>query len=173
MAVVHFDGLELFSKDFHLLHDFFDFFCGSLVGEGNSRSVYEYALDKSYVVKIQRSETGSDVRSFENVHEFDAYFNLSHHHPKLASFLAPTTRISSCGRLLLMRRTTPIGPKQKMPKAIPAFLTDTKIQNWGKLPNGKIVCHDYANNKIFSKINTRMIKPQWWSDSYQNKMNLK
>lgn len=169
--VVSTNGLELFVKDFHLLHDFFDFFCGRFVGAGSSRSVYEFALDKKFVVKIQRQD--DDVRQFQNVHEFDMYFNLSKQHPKLAAFLAPATNISSCGRILMMHQTTPIKDKQKMPVVIPAFLADTKIQNWGVLPSGKVVCHDYANSHIFSKINNKMVKPKWWSDSYQNDFKLK
>ena len=172
MAVIHFDGLELFAKDFHLLHDFFDFFCGRHVGSGSSRSVYEFGLEKKYVVKIQRQDDPS-VRNFENIHEFDTYFNLLHHHPKLAAFLAPATNISSCGRILMMYQTKPIKDKQKMPKVIPAFLTDTKIQNWGTLPNGKVVCHDYANTTVLSKVNTKLVQPKWWSDSYQDNFKIK
>lgn len=170
--VVSANGLDLFIKDFHLLGDFFDFFCGRWIGSGTSRTVYEFALEKKFVIKIQRQDD-ENVRCFQNVNEFEAYFNLKHQHPKLAAFLAPATNISSCGRILMMEQTSPIKDKQKMPKSIPAFLSDTKIQNWGILPNGKVVCHDYANTNIFSKINNKMVTPKWWSDSYQDKFKIK
>lgn len=170
MAVVHFDGLELFQSDFHLLHDFFDFFCGGFIGAGSSRTVYEFRCDPKYVLKINRSI--SPNVQFQNINEWDAWINIKHHHPNLAKYLAPIDRISSCGRVLLMRKTTPIKDKQKMPKMIPAFLADTKIQNWGVM-DGRIVCHDYANCHIYSKVTTRFIVPKWWSDSYQDNMKLK
>lgn len=171
MAVVSFDGLELFKQDFHLLHDFFDFFCGSWIGSGNSRTVYVYAPDPTYVLKINRKEDGKTA--FENINEWDTYHNVMHKSPQLGKFLCPVAQISGCGRILMMKKTTPIKDKQKMPKQIPAFLADTKIQNWGRLPNGKIVCHDYANSHIYSKMTTKLITPEWWSDSYQDKMKLK
>lgn len=170
MSVVSFSGLHHFAADYHLLGDFFDFFCGAELGEGTSRTVYEFRLDPMYVIKIQRTE--KDKTAFQNVSEFDTWTNINGHHKELAKFLAPCWNISSCGRVLLMRKTEKIKDNQRMPKKIPEFLSDTKTQNWGVI-EGKVVCHDYANNHVYSKVTTKLVTPKWWSDRHHEVLKIK
>lgn len=157
-AVVHTIELDLFKNDYLLLGEFIDFFCGRNLGEGQSRIVYDYNPDKKYVIKIDKSKW------FNNIEEYELYTLLKKEHPKSAEFLAPVYQISQGGKIMLQRKTTPIKDFKHFPKKIPAFLSDVKIQNWGIL-NNKLVCHDYANNKI-AEIGYKapFIKPIFWSD---------
>ena len=157
-ASVSTDFMNMFANDWFLLSDFADFFCGDIVGEGTERSVYEFRLDPSMVIKIDRS------RQFSNVSEWDVWTNVSHHYPDYAKYLAPCVHISSCGRVMLQMKTTPV-ERDKLPESIPAFFTDYKIQNWGMLED-RVVCHDYANHTFFSN-KVGMMSPEWWSDTYQ------
>lgn len=143
--------IDMFKEDIFLLGDFADFFCGDVIGQGETRSVYEYKIDPRFVIKIDRGGC------FNNVAEWDIWNNLKN--TPHGNFLAPCISISSCGRIMMQRRTTP-AHIEKMPKSIPSFFTDTKLQNWGRLGN-LIVCHDFANHKFYTNI--RMINASWWS----------
>jgi hypothetical protein len=138
--------MSLFEKDYHLLGDFFDFFCGEWLGEGECRVVYEFRLNTKMVVKICKS-------GFDNIHEWEIYKNIKYHHPHLVKYLAQPIRISECGKVLLMERTQPI---KHLPKKIPQFITDLHPGNWGKIGN-RIVCHDYANHRLFKDMNTKVL----------------
>lgn len=146
--------IDLFKQDSFLLGDFTDFFCGDRIGEGCSRSVYEYRIDTRYVVKIDRTNL------FNNVAEWDIWQSLkdSDH----GKYLAPCLSLSSCGRVMLQRRTHSIKFSQ-LPDKIPAFFADTKLQNWGRIGKN-IVCHDYANHAFYAGGN-RMVKATWRDDS--------
>lgn len=157
-ATVHLTFLELFQNDWFLLSDFGDFICGDFIGEGNSRIVYNFKIDDRYVIKIDKGG------HFDNVSEWDLYHNIKHHHPEHLKILAPCHRISSCGRILLQRKTTPV-KIQDLPAQVPDFLVDRKIQNWGKIGK-QIVCHDYANHSMYNK-ETKLQDANWWSDSFQ------
>lgn len=127
--------------------------CGSLIGEGVARSVYECRHDPKYVVKI---ETVS--RSFQNVSEWEAWEWLRG--TKRGNWLAPCLSISPNGLILLQRRVTPMRDSER-PKKIPAFLTDIKTDNFGWL-DGRVVCIDYGT--ILSNIrhaSERMVKANW------------
>lgn len=154
-ATVNIEFLEMFKNDWFLLGDMADMFIGGNVGTGNSRSVYDFTMDPKYVVKIDRNG------NFDNVAEWDIWNNIPE---DLKKWFAPCLRISQCGRLLIQEKTTPV-QLEDMPKEIPAFFQDFKLQNWGKIGEN-IVCHDYANHKFFSK-DHGMMEPEWWSDTYQ------
>lgn len=161
-ASINLDFLKMFETDWHLLADFSDFFCGDCLGKGSARNVYEFRLNPKLVIKIDTT------KDFHNVAEWDNYTNIVHFHPKMARWFAKPFNISSCGRVLLMERTE-LGLKldsKLLPKEIPAFFMDFKVENWGIL-NGKAVCHDYANLRMFKEINTTLMKPKWWSINYQ------
>lgn len=154
-ATVNIEFLELFKNDWFLLADMADMFIGEYIATGNSRVVYEFTMDPKYVVKIDKSG------HFDNVAEWDIWNNI----PKdLNKWFAPCLRISQCGRLLIQERTTPV-TLEELPKEIPAFFQDFKLQNWGKIGDD-IVCHDYANHKFFSK-DHGIMEPEWWSDTFQ------
>lgn len=154
-AQVNIDFLKMFNEDWFLLADMADLFIAEFIGAGQSRSVYGYAMDPKYVVKIDRSG------HFNNVAEWDIWNETSDEHQR---FLAPCLKISQCGRLLIQERTTPVS-LDEMPKEIPGFFTDTKIQNWGRIGD-HVVCHDYANHRFYKNPYGK-IRPKWWSDNYQ------
>jgi hypothetical protein len=158
-TVVSYDDIKMFAQDFHLLGDLFDFVCGKWIGGGMGRRVYEYRFDASCVVKIDTSGY------FNNVVEYDFWQNMSYHHPEIAKFMAPCVSLSSCGRILVQKKTTPIDPKKKLPVKIPQVLAcDLKIENWGIFKN-RVVCHDYANHRLFSTSSTKMVAPNWWLET--------
>lgn len=146
--------IDLFKEDIFLLGDFSDFFLGNCIGTGCSRSVYEYRIDPKYVVKIDRTNL------FNNVTEWDIYHNLKD--SPLGKWLAPCIALSSCGRVMLQRKTIPI-KFAKLPVMVPSYFADTKLQNWGRIGNN-IVCHDYANHAFFSGGN-KMVKAKWRDDN--------
>lgn len=117
--------------------DMLDMLLGERIGEGAARTVYELATDpKNYVVKIENA-----ARSFQNVKEWEMWNEAKWHEPT-KRWLAPCWGISASGAALIQRRTQPI-PQNKLPRLLPAFLTDVKEDNLGLL-NGRVVCHDYG-----------------------------
>lgn len=125
----------------------YDFIIGDLIGEGSKRAVFEYNLDKRYVVKLA-------VRPDANFREHDLWNELKH--DDVSKWLAPCHWISHYGDIMLQYKTEPLPDDFKMPKKLPEFLTDIKKSNFGLL-NGKLVAHDYdltlnANFAIKSKM---------------------
>ncbi len=157
-ASVHTNFIDLFKDDWFLLSDLGDFVCGALLGSGSERMVFEFSLDEKFVIKIDKGG------HFSNVSEWEVYHNVKDGHPEYLKYLAPCRTISSCGRILLQEKTLPI-TKDELPKQIPDFFADTKIQNWGKIGDN-IVCHDYANHRFYTK-KIKLIKADWWSDRYE------
>lgn len=134
---------------------------GKLIGRGVDRQVYECPLCPDLVVKI-------DIGGrFANVEEFRIWQGAKGNYA--AKFLAPCALISSDGNILFQHKTYALDAitfAAAAPKTIPWFLTDTKIDNWGRLPNGQIVCHDYSSNlfqrdlpMFEGKLKTK--KPEW------------
>jgi len=146
--------IDLFKEDQFLLGDLTDFFIGDRIGEGCSRSVYEYRIDPRFVVKIDRTNL------FNNVAEWDIWHSLKD--GPYGKFLAPCLSISSCGRVMMQRRTRPVKFDQ-LPSTIPNFFADTKLQNWGRIGKN-IVCHDYANHAFYSG-NFKLVKAKFRDDS--------
>lgn len=120
-----------------IFEDAFNLLCGTSLGEGIHRKVFECHLDPSLVVKV---ETSGDHRTFANFREMDVWNNLEH--TKLSKWLAPCVSLSMSGLILLQKRVKPIR-REEMPKKLPGFLTDLKVENFGIL-DGQVVCVDYA-----------------------------
>lgn len=118
--------------------EFFDTVCGELLGYGIGRHVYEMRGDPSKVIKFEVS-----AQSFQNIIEWETWEETRCR--KESRWLAPCVRISPCGTILVMERTSPIPAKHKLPARVPAFLSDFKHENYGML-NGRLVCHDYGTN---------------------------
>lgn len=133
--------------------DALDFFCGEHLGSGMSRDVYLLRTDHSKVVKVERSNN-----RFQNVDEFNNWEKCCHA-KKIARWLSPCHHISTFGTILIMDRVEPIGRKE-LPKKLPEFLTDIKLANFGRHPNGKIVCCDYAS--IISDLSWKKKKVKEW-----------
>lgn len=128
--------------------DTFGMFCGKMLGEVTYRTVYEYALDTSLVVKFEHG-----AASFSNATEWELWQDVKEI-KKARKWLAPCVRISGCGILLLQKRTSPLPEdydlQKHYPKGIPDWLSDVKRSNWGLL-DGDLVCHDYGNNLCIGK----------------------
>lgn len=153
-------SLELVVNDIGIVssNDFVRLFLGKKLGYGEHRDVYAHDLDPRYVLKIERQAC-----LFANVSEWDIWNNLRHGDFK--EWLAPCIAISPNGIVLVQARTEPVkleDIRTEVPK-VPAFLTDLKVQNWGRL-DGRIVCHDYGNHRFYGIGATkRMRKADWWS----------
>lgn len=135
-------------------NDLWRLLTGKCLGEGCYRKVFEFRYDPSLVIKVEQEEG-----CFHNVREWDAWQTLEHA-PKWRRWLAPCVAISPRGNFLLQRRTTPVAMKD-MPRLVPAFFTDKKVGNWGRL-NGRIVCHDYANSTVDYSL--RLVKGAFWDN---------
>lgn len=134
-----------------LLMSCLDLLCGNYIGCGIAREVYVYAMDPKYVIKIDNSEDAS-----HNFNEFNVWSNVVDQ-PKYSKWFASILWSSSDHRIMIQRRTNPI---KQLPKEVPSFLTDIKLDNFGKIGN-QLVCHDYAFTSdllISSGFNNRMKK---------------
>ncbi|MBO6509170.1 MAG: hypothetical protein JJ979_11960 [Roseibium sp.] len=112
---------------------------GEKLGEGAYREVYEFAPDKSLVVKFELAAT----LEFCNVNEWNIWQEVAG--TKLEQWFAPCEWISFSGSVLLQKRTEPL---KRLPNKIPNVLADTKRDNWGRY-KGKPVMHDYGNHAFF------------------------
>lgn len=144
-----------------ILHDrivgteFFNLVCGNLLGEGTSRFVFEYKIDKRYVVKIDCSNVSANNLEWQIWHEI-AYVE------KMKRWFAPIGTMTTCGRVMLQRRCKTGIPYDEYPKKIPDFFTDLKYENWGML-DGKMVCFDYASTKLLDfKFDYKLVPAKWW-----------
>jgi hypothetical protein len=135
--------------------DAFDLLCGTKLGGGEYRDVFECRIDPKLIVKVE-IENSYGWRSFNNVHEvnFWEYFgNVK----SVAKWLAPIIYKSPDKRLIMQPRVERI-PNDKLPKTLPEFLTDLKRENFGMLDD-RIVCVDYAFHIIGAK--TKLKKVEW------------
>lgn len=143
--------------------DLLDLIVGDLIGEGAFRTVYVYKPNPDYVVKF---ETGAQC--FQNVIEHYTWGQVEE--TEFAKWFAPVHLISSCGTVLLMRRTEPL-QKSQLPGKMPGFFTDMKRTNFGML-NGQVVCHDYGANLLMSNgLKKKMVKARWWDPTMPTARN--
>lgn len=120
--------------------DIINFVCGDLIGQGCFRDVFEYNLDKNYVVKIAREDDASD-----NYVEWRIWSNVKYTTDGTKDWFAPCSWISSNGRVMLQRKTQPLKSREKhIPEKIPAYFTDIKEANFGWIGN-QLVAHDYSH----------------------------
>ena len=138
--------------------DFVRLFLGKFLGSGVSREVYELAINRELVVKIERA------RGFQNVLEWRTWNDLKH--TDYAQYLAPCEAISPCGTVLLMRRARPL-PPEKENTPLPSFLSDFKHRNYGML-EGRVVCVDYGDTKAISMgaEGSVLESPEWWKTEW-------
>lgn len=136
--------------------DIRDMVIGECLGYGSTRAIYVHAMDNNAIVKVENA-----AQSFCNVYEHEVWEHVKY--TDFAKWFAPVRYISSCGTVLVMERTQPI-PEDLLPKEIPAFFTDIKAENFGRL-NGRFVCHDYAYHRFIERGMTRkMRKVKDWSN---------
>lgn len=131
------------------------FVIGEKIGSGIHNDVYTYCLDNKYVIKVAK---GSDGR-FMNLLAAKIWFDVVEH-KAVAKWLAPIEAVSGHGKYLIQRRTKPV-KQVLLPKNIPSFFTDLKIQNFGSLGN-TVVCHDYGCINLTGQLTRRMQNASWW-----------
>ena len=118
--------------------DSFNMLCGKMIGSGIDRDVFACKIRDDLVVKVEKA----DYRNFSNVTEMA--FWCEHRHIKaIGRWLAPCEFLSPDGRVMLQRKASPVASMSDLPKNVPSFLADLKIDNFGII-GGKIVCVDYA-----------------------------
>lgn len=138
----------------NISRDLLDMCIGRKLGTGMSRDVYEFGPDPSVVIKFE-TNTGS----FQNIVEWEAWHSIKK--TKIAKWFCPILRISDNGKVMLMKKTEPMGWNER-PAKMPKFFTDLKIQNFGWL-DGQLVAHDYGINFLIEKgTGGRLVKADWW-----------
>lgn len=134
--------------------DFAGMILGAEIGIGQYRRVWSCELNDERVFKV---ETGDC--DFSNVQEWDVWQRIKD--TKLARWFAPCYAIGPCGVWLLQHRTTALDPHH-LPKRVPAFFTDLKLSNWGRIGD-RVVCHDYGNNLLMENGMTSRMRVANWS----------
>lgn len=129
-----------------VLNDLLRMHVGKLLGQGQYRDVFEYR-DPTQVIKLENR-----AKSFCNITEHELWHASAG--TRLRRWLAPCIDISANGAWLIQRRTTPL-PSGKLPDRVPSVLADLKPDNWG-LFEGRVVCHDYGNNRTLDLALRRM-----------------
>lgn len=134
--------------------DLFMMICGKKIGEGQTRMVYEYNLDKRFVVKIETGNSGDNYNEYQMWHEIEY---LKGDLKWVKDWFAPVHYISPCGRILIMERTK-VKKRRERPKKIPKFIKDSHYNNFGWLGK-KFVCHDYGFIYGFIEYKKKFVKP--------------
>lgn len=145
-----------------LQEEVFSCLCGKYLGAGIHREVFEYKPDPKWVIKIDIGDRHANIMEEEIwAHVVDVIQKVGGR--QLKDWFAPVKQLSPCGRVVLQRKCNTKFDRDKFPKKIPDFFSDTKYQNWGLL-NGLVVCFDYANNLALTNgLFTGKMKPaNWW-----------
>jgi len=127
--------LEL-QQDGEIALGYHDILCGEHIATGAYRTVYDCAIGKDLVVKIEY-----DISGFENVTEYRIWDLVAG--TEYEKWFAPVVRIADNGRILLQKKVKPLPENYELPKRLPAFLTDIKHANFG-LYKGHLVACDYS-----------------------------
>lgn len=138
--------------------EFLDLFAGEELGSGAYRTVYAMPRNRNEVLKVE-----TRARSFQNVTEWTLWDRVKD--SPYRQWFCPCVAISHSGSILIQCRAVPFTSVEdpKLPKQIPAFFTDSKVENWG-LYKGQPVCLDYGLTLITEVgLTKRTKKPEWWS----------
>lgn len=134
--------------------DAYDLLCGDWLGTGSSRKVFACRINPDLVVKVEQNH--GEYRNFRNILEHD-FWQRFRDVEVVAKWLAPIEHLSPDGRILLMKRAEIVGNAER-PKLLPAFLSDLKLENFGRIDD-RIVCVDYPFQLIDAS--TRLRKVDW------------
>lgn len=128
---------------------------GNMKGTGIYREVFDFAPDKSLVIKC--AERDPEINFFEQ-----EIWNMVAK-TKIAKWFAPCVDISPNGIFLIQKKVEMKG-KESYPKMIPSFFEDTKYSNYGWIGK-QFVCCDYSGffrSSLTHKWNGRLKKAEWW-----------
>lgn len=134
--------------------DAYNLLCGERLGSGIHRTVFECRLLPDCVVKVELEE---NWRYFANVHEM-RFWNHYQNVKEVRKWLAPCEYLSPDGRILIQKRVRSVS-KNELPVKLPRFLTDLKAENFGFMPDGRLVCCDYA--MTITSASTKLRKADW------------
>ena len=135
--------------------DAFNLLCGNLIGRGMTRDVFECNIRKDCVIKVESVEVRCH---FQNIQEWMVWGRVAG--TEFEKWFAPVIEMAPNGRVLMMAKTDPLGLAE-LPKLMPAFFTDFKLQNFGRY-KGHIVCHDYGSHLLMEEgLTKRMKKADW------------
>jgi hypothetical protein len=132
---------------------------GDKLGNGISRDVFVFKVNEEFVVKVEHEDSGL----FQNVTEW-ALWDALQYDKELSQLFAPCHQISDCGRFLLQKRVKQPLAHEKLPKKLPCFFTDTKVENFGML-NGRVVACDYGTFSmgLVANVSKRKRIVEWWT----------
>lgn len=82
-------------------------------------------------------------------------------HTQHARWFAPCKAISGCGRIMLQAYAEPLAAIA-LPAEVPAFFTDLKPSNWGRIGNQPVAC-DYGRTMLMSRGLTKAMKKADWT----------
>lgn len=142
-----------------IAQDTFHMLCGDKLGGGITREVYRCKFNPDWVLKFECKSS-----RFQNVFEWHTW-KESQDEESIRKWLAPCHHISDNGNVLIQSYAAPVPADFKLPKQMPSFLTDFKLDNYG-LIDGKLVCRDYGltinlYNGLMGARKPR--KAKWWS----------
>lgn len=138
-----------------LARDIFAMIADKSLGAGTHRHIYSHASDPNLIVKIENG-----AHSFSNIREWEVWDRVKD--TNLAQWFAPCVELSPNGLVLIQRRCKEVTAKE-MPKKVPAFFTDLKVENFGRYKN-RIVCLDYGNHLLLEKgMTSRMRTVKNWT----------
>lgn len=133
--------------------DFAYLFIGARLGGGAFREVFVNLANTAQVIKVEEC-----AESFSNVAEWQVWEAVKD--TEHARWFAPCVAMSACGTVMIQARTKPV-EKEDLPAEVPAFFTDLKPMNWGRLGD-RIVCHDYGFHRMLERgMTKRMRKADW------------
>lgn len=124
----------------YVLDEFARFLVGPLIGQGLSRSVYEWKPDDSLVLKVANND-----KLFQNIVEYR--FWTDYQGTALERWLAPCRLISDSGRFLLQAKCKELAPS-RWPKRIPAALKCDSHSGNIMSYNGRAVFCDYGYAEV-------------------------
>lgn len=128
--------------------------CGSKLGFGIHRTVYEYNPDPTCVIKVATQDDGRQANLIE------AYvWEQIAEAKSIAKWFAPVVMVSPAGKYLVMKKAE-FGLPKDYPKKLPHFFTDVKYDNYGFI-KGHLVCVDYAR-VILHGLTLKMKPARWW-----------
>ena len=133
--------LDYLLNDSSLSFDFINLVCGEFIGEGAYRDVYEYNINKNFVVKVERDENTN-----ANVLEYEIWNRIKLTDTK--KWFAEIINISKNKRIIIQRKTKPL-KSYDIPEKIPAFFGDVKEENFGWIKKQLVVYQSVLFKLIF------------------------